>query len=50
MHHPQTETQATEDISANPRSISQVIKNMIGMVVMFGVCLVVCHACRWMPF
>ncbi|WP_373544418.1 hypothetical protein [Chamaesiphon sp.] len=27
MHHPETETQATENISANPHNISKVIKN-----------------------
>ena len=49
MHHPETETQATEDTSANSRSISKVIKNTIGMVVMFGACIVVCHVFGWMP-
>lgn len=49
MHHPETETQITEDISANPRSIYKIIKNMIGMIVMFGACLVVCHVFGWMP-
>lgn len=49
MHHPVTETQANEDISANHRSIYKVIKNMIGMVVMFGACIGVCHFFGWMP-
>lgn len=49
MHHPETETQATEDISANHRSIYKFIKNMIEMVVMFGACLLLCHAFGWMP-
>ena len=49
MHHPETETQATEDTSANPQHISKFIKNTIGMVIMFGACLVVCHVFGWMP-
>mgnify|MGYP000031663325 FL=1 len=43
MHHPETETQATENISANPHNISKVVKNTIGMVFMFGACIMVCR-------
>jgi len=50
MHHSVTETQATEDISANSRSIYKVIKNAIGMIAMFGACLIVCHVFGWMHF
>ena len=49
MHHPETETQATEDTSANPQHISKFIKNTLSMVIMFGACLVVCHVFGWMP-
>ncbi len=49
MHHPESETQATEDTSANLLSISKVIKNTIGTIVMFGACIVVCHVFGWMP-
>jgi hypothetical protein len=49
MDHPETETQATENISANPHNISKVIKNMLGTIVMFGACIVVCHVFGWMP-
>ena len=49
MHHPETETQAIENISANPHNISKVIKNTLGIVVMFGACIVVCHVFGWMP-
>ena len=44
-----TEPQTTEDISANHRSIYKVIKNTIGMVVMFGACLIICHVFGLMP-
>lgn len=49
MPYPETDTQATENISANPHNISKVIKNTLGMVVMFGACIVVCHVFGWMP-
>ena len=49
MPYSEIETQATEDISANPHNISKVIKNTIGTIVMFGACIVVCHAFGWMP-
>ncbi|BAU15757.1 hypothetical protein LEP3755_63220 (plasmid) [Leptolyngbya sp. NIES-3755] len=49
MHHSIPEAQATEDISENPRRIYKVIKNTIQMIVMFGACLVICHAFGWMP-
>lgn len=49
MHHPETETQATEDTSANSHNISKFIKNTIGMVFMFGACIVVCHVFGGMP-
>lgn len=49
MHYPVTETQVPDDISASSRGFYKMIKNAIGMVVMFGACLVVCHLFGWMP-